>query len=227
MKQGTNVLFDLDGTLTDSRVGILACIRHALITLNGVCPDDEQMQTYIGPPLTESFGSLLGEDPLRVARAIALYRERFTATGMFENAVYPDIPQALAAIRDRGATLFIATSKPRVFAQRIVEHFGLDTWFTNVYGSELDGTRSNKTALLDFVLKDARLNASSTFMIGDRMHDMHGARDNGVTPIGALWGYGSRDELTSAGAAGLCDQPADVLALLLNLSCPSSLAGTL
>lgn len=216
--QGTNVLFDLDGTLTDSREGILASIRHALMALNCACPDDDQMRTYIGPPLTESFGALLGKDPRRISQAIDLYRERFTATGMFENAVYPDIPQLLTAIRDSGARLFVATSKPRIYAQRIVEHFRLDAWFTTVYGSELDGTRSSKVDLIEHVLADARLNASATFMIGDRMHDMHGAGANGVTPIGVLWGYGSRDELASAGAAALCDQPVGVFPVLMQLS---------
>lgn len=216
------VLFDLDGTLTDSRDGILACIRHALNALDCACPDDEQMRTYIGPPLTESFGALLGHDPQRVAQAIAFYRERFTVTGMFENAVYPGIPETLAELRDAGATMYVATSKPRVYAQRIVEHFGLDTCFKAVYGSELDGTRSSKVDLLQHVLEDARLDASSTFMIGDRMHDMHGARAHAVTPLGALWGYGSPDELLTAGAAALCDCPADVPSMIRRMSTSAS-----
>lgn len=214
-----NVLFDLDGTLTDSREGILACIRHALSELGQSSPDDEQLRGCIGPPLTESFGALLvGADAQRIARAIELYRERFTAVGMFENAVYDGVPEALAAIRSAGARLFVATSKPRVFAQRILQHFGLDTHFDAIYGSELDGTRSSKTALIGYVLEDAGLVATATAMIGDRMHDVLGARAHGVLPFGALWGYGSRAELLSAGAVSLCAHPEQILPQLRELS---------
>jgi phosphoglycolate phosphatase len=208
-----NILFDLDGTLTDSRAGILACIRYALTNLNVVPPDDSRMQTYIGPPLSESFGALL-DGEAQVARAIELYRERFTQKGMFENSVYPGIPEAIASVRDAGARLFVATSKPRVFAERIVEHFDLRQYFEAVYGSELDGTRSSKTDLIQHVLEDAELDARSTLMIGDRMHDMIGARAHAVAPIGVLWGYGSRDELLAAGAEVLCEQPDDLPRLL-------------
>ena len=127
---------------------------------------------------------------------------------MFENSVYPGIHSALTALRGSGAALFVATSKPQVFAKRIMEHFGLMDYFSAVYGSELDGTRSNKSDLIAHVLKSESLSPNETAMVGDRAHDIVGANAHGVFPIGVLWGYGSYDELIAAGATTLCTQPA-------------------
>lgn len=205
-----NVLLDLDGTLTDSRQGIIGCIRHALIGLGDPCPPDPELRRYIGPPLHETFAALFGADAQKVDQAIALYRERYSATGLFDNSVYPGIHAALASLAARGAKLFLATSKPRVYAERIVEHFDLARHLIAVYGSELDGTRSNKAALIAHVLKTQGLSPHSSCMVGDRMHDMIGANANDVVAIGALWGYGSRGELIEAGARSLCEAPSSL-----------------
>jgi phosphoglycolate phosphatase len=141
-------------------------------------------------------------------------RATLAVTGMFENAVYPGISTALAELKALGAALYVATSKPRVFAVNIVEHFGLHEFFQAVYGSELDGTRSNKVDLIAHILRSESLSPGSTCMVGDRLHDMVGAKTNGVFPIGVLWGYGSREELVSAGAAVLCASPAALCPLL-------------
>jgi phosphoglycolate phosphatase len=203
-----NILFDLDGTLTDPREGIVACFKHALSELGQSCPSDSEFERYIGPPLYESFGELLGSTERRwINDAVGLYRDRFSSTGMFENAVYPGMEPALAALRDLGATLFVATSKAQVFAERIVEHFGLDRFFRAVYGSELDGARTNKADLIAHILRAESISPPSALMVGDRGHDVLGAKANGVFPIGALWGYGSREELVAAGATLLCQQP--------------------
>ena len=139
--------------------------------------------------------------------AIAFYRERFTAKGMFENRVYPGITRALTEMQESGASLFVATSKPQPFAEKILEHFDLRKFFRGIYGSDLDGGRSKKSELISHVLESEKLTASSTAMVGDRAQDIVGAKANDVFAIGALWGYGSRDELMSVGAEVLCDQP--------------------
>jgi phosphoglycolate phosphatase len=177
------------------------------------CPSDTDLDHYVGPPLNESFLKLF-DDPEKVVRAIALYRERFNVTGMFENSVYPEIPAALSALKASGARLFLATSKPRIYAQRIVEHFDLAQYLDAVHGSELDGTRTNKAELIAHVLQTQAVSPRSACMVGDRMHDMKGAGANGVFAVGVLWGYGSREELVAAGAAALCEQPARLFELL-------------
>ncbi len=203
-----NILFDLDGTLTDPRVGIVACLKYAIESMGHQPPDDNDLARFIGPPLQESFASLPGIDSAeKVARAVAFYRERFTDTGLYENTVYPDIPQVLEQLIDRGAKLYVATSKPTVYAERIIDHFGLRRYFRRVYGAELDGTRSNKADLIAHLLATESLPAASAVMIGDRSHDMAGALANNVFAVGVLWGYGSREELMDAGAAVLCERP--------------------
>jgi phosphoglycolate phosphatase len=210
-----NVLLDLDGTLTDSRPGIIACIRHALAAMDQPTLDDAAFHRFIGPPLKDTFAELLciPLDHERVDLAIAAYRERFTTLGMFENSVYPHVPQSLDALISRGATLFLATSKPRVFAERILEHFGLAERFAAIYGSELDGSRTNKAELIAHALSMSRLSSADTVMVGDRRHDIHGAIHNDVFPVGVLWGYGSEEELTSAGAKTLLSEPAELARL--------------
>ena len=210
-----NVLLDLDGTLTDPRVGIVACLQHALHRLGRPCPPPADLVAFIGPPLRESFGRLLDTDEgSAIDEAVTLYRERFAAIGLFENIVYQGVPEALAELRGLGMTLYVATSKAHTFARRIVEHFGLGSFFAGVYGSELDGTRADKAELIAHVLQREALASTSTVMVGDRAHDVRGARARGVFPVGVLWGYGSRAELTSAGAGILCERPALLPALL-------------
>ena len=202
-----NILLDLDGTLTDSREGIFNCIKHAFDGMGHPCPADAELRRFLGPPLSETFGAVFGMGSPAVARAIELYRERFTVTGMFENAVYPGIPDALGRLRERGARLMIATTKPTVFAERIVEHFGLGRYIEAVFGSELDGTRSDKRDLIAHILETQALSPAATRMVGDREHDTRGAVANGVFGIGVLWGFGSREELLDAGARALCETP--------------------
>ena len=171
-------------------------------------PADRELERFIGPPLHETFAALLGPGGgHRVNEAITHYRERFASTGMFENAVYPGIREALAQLRDAGATLYVATSKPGKFAVPIIEHFDLADFFHSIHGSELDGTRSNKGELIAHLLKTESLPPGATTMVGDRMHDVVGARANGVLTVGVLWGYGSHEELAAAGADVLCPEP--------------------
>ena len=204
------IFFDLDGTLTDPKPGITGSIQYALHRLGQPVPSQDELTWCIGPPLRASFVMLLGGEEL-ADRAIELYRERFGDVGLFENAVYPDIAQVLAALRTSPRRMFVATSKPHVFAKRIVAHFGLDGHFDHVFGSELDGTRVNKVELLAYALEETGVDPAQAVMIGDRSHDVVGAKKNGIRAVGVTYGYGTAEELTEAGASHLCASPRAVL----------------
>jgi len=209
----THIYFDLDGTLTDPYEGITKCILYALDKLGFAHPPDDFLYSCIGPPLYDTFPQLVGED--LTLKAIDLYRERFDDIGWHENVPYDGIHDALATIADSGSVLYVATSKPRVAAGRIVEHFEMSQYFERVFGSELDGTRANKTDLLAYAIGENPA-ASSRTMIGDRKYDLIGAIANGVRPIGVSYGYGSTEELTEAGAIAIADSPAALPAIILN-----------
>jgi phosphoglycolate phosphatase len=215
-----NVLFDLDGTLTDPREGIIGCIRHAMQGLGRAVPPDAMLARFIGPPLLETFATLLGgEDADLVPQAVQLYRERFSERGIYENTLYAGIIPALAELRDRAFSLYITTSKPHVYARRIADHFRLRPYFDGIYGSELDGTRSAKAELVRHVLTVEGLDPAATSMVGDREHDMHAARGNGVRAIGVLWGYGTRGALQHAGASAICASPMKLPSLFDDRPC--------
>ena len=203
------IFFDLDGTLTDPKLGITRSIQYALERLGREVPHQDTLTWCIGPPLHASFVKLLGDIDL-ADRALLLYRERFGEVGMFENAVYAGIEATLASLADGSRRLFVATSKAHVYATRIIAHFGLDSYFEHVFGAELDGTRVDKTELLKYAIETAGINPAEALMIGDRSDDIVGARNNGLRAIGVLYGYGSRDELIEAGAHGLCASPHDI-----------------
>ncbi len=206
-----NVLLDLDGTLTDPRAGFVASVSYALECLGYPAPADEEIARHIGPPLEETFAALLGPGLCHdVREAVSLYRERYGASGIFETKIYDGVPEALGRLHAFGCRMFLATSKPEVFAVRILEHFGLRKLVTSAYGSELDGTRSDKRQLISYILKQEALSPASTVMVGDRAHDVRGALANAVSPIGVLWGYGSHAELATAGATLLVDTPAEL-----------------
>lgn len=204
MKSRT-ILFDLDGTLTDPARGITACIRYALDEM-GEVPTSTPLEQFIGPPLDETFRELLTRPSEHdVSLAIEHYRRRFTDTGLYENAVYPGVTETLTELRDAGYDFRVATSKPHVFADRIIDHFELRHFFPQVYGSELSGVRTNKADLIRHVLVEEGLEQGDAWMIGDRKHDILGARANGLPSVGVTWGFGSRVELESAGADHVAD----------------------
>jgi len=220
-----NVFLDLDGTLTNPEQGIVACIRHALDVLDRSVPANVDLTRYIGPPLADAFRELLAtDDRAEIEAAVTAYRARFGTIGLFENELYDGIPEALEALTARNARLFLATSKPRVYAVRIVEHFGLARFFAGLYGSELDGARTDKGELIAHILATERLAPEDTVMIGDRRHDVIGALRNGVRPLGVLWGFGTLDELRAAGAAGFLEQPAELGRIGLGADSAAALA---
>jgi phosphoglycolate phosphatase len=201
-----HLFLDLDGTLTDPAPGIAACFQHSARALGHTRLDEAEVRRCIGPPLREAFVELLGtRDVARIEEAVRLYRERFSTVGLFENALYPGVPAALARWCAAGHPLSIVTSKPAVYAERIVDHFGLRPFLRRVYGAELSGERSTKAELVAHALAGERLAAAEACMIGDREHDVHGARAHGVAAIGVTWGYGSRAELEAAGADAIVD----------------------
>ena len=209
------VLFDLDGTLTDSAPGILNGLEYALVRMYREVPDMGAMRAHLGPPLADTFRMHFGMDDVEISRAIALYREHYHEVGLFENDVYAGVPELLSDIADAGAILAVATSKPTYSATRILEHFELATYLTFIGGAELDGSRDGKSAVIAHTLASlAELGHYSpgtrVIMIGDREHDVQGARAHGIDTIGVLWGYGSAEELTTAGAIGLAESPVDL-----------------
>lgn len=214
------ILFDLDGTLTDPKVGITRSVQIALARFGIDVADRETLTPYIGPPLIGSFQRLHGLSAGDAVRAVAFYREHFAVTGLFENALYPGIPELLAALRAAGETLVVATSKPTVFAEQIVAHFGLAPLLNLVVGSNLDHTRVDKAEVVAYALGELPgVAPGRAVMVGDREHDVFGARANGVPAIGVAYGYGSVEELRAAGTTAIAES---VEALGKLLAAPSS-----
>jgi phosphoglycolate phosphatase len=194
-----DLLFDLDGTLTDSGTGITRCIQHAMSRLGREPGSGPDLARFVGPPLRDAFAELLlTDDPQVISGAIAFYRERYVTEGMFENVVYPFVRDGLARLSADGHRLWVVTSKPHVYALKIIEHFGLGSFFSGVRGAELDGRNVDKAELIRAVLDHDQIKASEAWMIGDRAQDIRGGRANGLRTAGALWGYGSEDELRGA-----------------------------
>ena len=197
-----SVLLDLDGTLTDPYSGISRSIIFAMERLNAPQPTDNELREWIGPPLLTSFETWFRKHAITAdaREALQIYRERFSSKGLFENEVYPGIVALLKQFQSRVPGLYLATSKPGIYAEQILEHFGLTRFFSAIYGSELDGRYTDKSELLELILHKERLNPHECIMIGDRHHDIDAARAHGMTSFGVLWGYGSRTELEEAGA---------------------------
>jgi phosphoglycolate phosphatase len=214
-----DLIFDLDGTLTDPSVGITRCYIHALRALGREPPTAAELERHIGPPMRSVLAELLGtHDADEVETGVRIYRERFSTVGLFENAPYPGIADALAQLRSRGYRLFVCTSKPEVYALRIVQHFKLAEYFQRIYGCELDGTRGEKTELLAYLLERESVEPSSAVMIGDRLHDVRAAKANGLRSVGVLYGFGSAAELERAGADVLCPSVSDLPAVIERFS---------
>jgi len=212
IKNTVNILFDLDGTLIDPREGIIGSLKYMLRELRLSSPPESELEQYIGPPLQENVASLLGpNDPAKIAKGIELYREHFALKGVYQSTIYPGINTTLKTLHQNSAKLFVATSKPLTYTNRILDHFELRTFFSGIYGAELDGTRAKKGELIGYLLQNESLRPEESCMVGDRSHDIIGALENHITAIGALWGYGSYEELTAVGANVLCESPSDLI----------------
>jgi phosphoglycolate phosphatase len=211
-----NLLFDLDGTLTDPAEGITRCYQFALEGLGRTPLQRAELLRFIGPPMRENFAAILGADDRElVERAVALYRERFARVGLYENEVYPGVREMLLALSVADFRLFVATSKVTEYSALILEHFRLAGFFVSVHGATPDGALDDKADLVARLLRVEEIDAAESVMIGDREHDIRAASRNGVRSVGVTYGYGSRAELDAAGANFICDTPSEVATVLL------------
>ena len=211
----TTLLLDLDGTLSDSRPGIVACFRHTLVQLGHDPATAGDLTWAVGPPIAVSLARILGPyGDSRVDEALVLYRERYSAVGIYECSVYPGIVAMLEAARAAGVTMHVATSKRRDYAERVMDYLKLRGTVRGVYGALPGGGLEHKTDLLAHILTAETLAAADCVMLGDRLHDMEAAKANAIRAIGALWGYGGREELETAGADALAKLPGEVIPLL-------------
>ncbi len=201
------ILFDLDGTLTDPKIGITSCVQYALHKLGIEEPDLDELEPFIGPPLTDSFREFYGFDDETVQQAVIYYRERFSTVGLFENDIYPGIAQMLERLKQAGRRLAVASSKPTVFVKQILEHFEILSYFDVVVGSELDGTRAKKEEVVEEALRQLLCdgNGHDIVMVGDRKFDVEGAKAYGIDSIGVAYGYAACGELEEAGADVIVD----------------------
>lgn len=206
------ILFDLDGTLTDSGEGIINCVIYALERLGLPIPDREALRYFVGPPLHESFVKQ-GVAADRAEEAVAIYRERYVPTGMFENSPYPGIREVLESLKANGHTLYVASSKPEWMCVEILKHFDLDKYFQRICGATMDTSRTNKEAVIAYLMKQNG-KADNMIMVGDTKFDVLGAKFHGIPCIGVSWGYGTVEEMQEAGAAAIAysmEQLIDIL----------------
>ncbi|MDE5670013.1 MAG: HAD family hydrolase [Eubacterium sp.] len=216
MKKYEVILFDLDGTLTDSSTGIINSIIYALKKYDIMVEDTKTLGKFLGPPLHESFRNFYGFDEKKSMEAVSFYREYFSTKGLLENRVYDGIPQLLRELKDNGKRLILATSKPQEHTDRIMEHFGLAKYFEFIAGSNMDGTRSKKADVIGYALQQCKISdKSKTAMVGDRMHDIIGAKSVGIDSVGVEYGYGDYEELNNAGATYIAKTVDDLKAIFM------------
>ena len=200
------VLFDLDGTLTDSGLGITNAVAYALEKFGIHEEDHSKLNVFVGPPLKDSFARYYGLSSEECEQGIAYYREYYQDRGLFENEVYPGIPELLKYLKETGRKVILATSKPEFFSSQILKHFHLDQYFDLIAGASMDEKRVEKVEVIHYALEKAGItDVTNAVMVGDREYDILGARENGMDSIGVLYGYGSREELEAAGAGQIAE----------------------
>jgi len=215
------ILFDLDGTLTDSAVGILNSVRLVYSRFGIPLPAEDELRSFIGPPLEVTFPRY-GIPAERVQEAIDVFRSRYVPIGKFENSPYPGIPEMLASLRSAGHRLCVATSKPEETAVEILAHFHLDVFFSSICGATMDSSRVSKSQVIEYLFQQYPCTGSNIVMVGDTAFDVIGASKFHIPTIGVSWGYGTVDEMTTAGAAAIAETPGHLLALLEHWDLPPS-----
>lgn len=217
------LLFDLDGTLSDPKIGITKSVQFALERMGIKVDNLDHLEPFIGPPLQQSFSDFYHFSETETHTAITHYRERFSDVGMYENILYEHIPELLQELRENGFTLVVATSKPTVFAEQILKYFNIHHHFEQIVGSNLDGTRTAKTEIIQYILHQYSNQPKEDFiMIGDRKHDIIGAHNTGIDTMGVTYGYGSLDEITTAGPTFIAESVLELRKyLLINASIKS------
>jgi phosphoglycolate phosphatase len=215
------VVFDLDGTLTDPREGITHCIQFSLTRLGRKAPSEDDLLWCIGPPLKNSFAQLLeSNDTALLDLAVSHYRERYAAIGIYESHVYPGIVPALSKIRKSGFRLFLATSKPAIFATRVLDHFDLTEFFHGIHGSEIDGRLCDKADLVAHIIKTWNLDPCLTLIVGDRVHDIIGGKSNGIMTAIVTYGYGTKREIEAAASDFVFETPSELAMFLQTKRAP-------
>lgn len=210
MKKYSYVFFDLDGTLTDPFEGITRSVWRSLAHFGIEVSDRTELRKFIGPPLRDSFVRFYSIPKDRVDEAIAVYREYFSVKGLFENELYGGVRELLSGLCDKGVKIVLATSKPEVYARRITEFFAIDKYFYRQCGATLDGSIDTKGEVIAYALRECGASPCDVLMVGDRSHDIIGARECGVDAVGVLWGYGTREELDGAGAVAVYSSVAEI-----------------
>lgn len=209
------ILFDLDGTLTESAEGITNSVIYALEQFGIKESDKEKLKVFVGPPLDESFMKYYGFDEAGAKEAIEQYRVYYRAKGIFEAPLYPKVKETLTTLKEMGKELFVATSKPGVFARQIAEHWGIDHLFIDVEGSNLDGSKIKKDEVIAAILENHGISdRTKVLMVGDREHDIIGAKKMGLTSVGVLYGYGDYEELQNAGADYIIENIEDIMQII-------------
>lgn len=206
------ILFDLDGTLTDSGEGIINCATLALSHYGLPVPTREEMRVFVGPPLHDTFRRF-GVPEDKINEAIQIFRSRYTRIGKFENKPYPGISELLSSLQAQGHKLYVATSKPEVMSVEILEHFNLAPYFTRICGASLDESRTTKSAVIAYLLENCQ-DVSEAVMVGDTAFDVIGAKTHGISTIGVSWGYGCVEDLLEAGATAIAHNPQELWELL-------------
>ena len=208
------LLFDLDGTITDSTEGIVKCLENAIKQMGFELPEDTNK--FLVPPIRQSFSEFCGMNPQQIDEAVGIFRERYSKTGLYENQVYEGVSEMLEELKNSGKRIMVATSKPEVYAKRIFKRAGLDRYFEIVGGAELDGSRDYKHEVIEYVLAKAGItDRNRVLMIGDRRQDVIGAHKTGIKCLGILWGFGSREELEEAGADYITETPQTLVKMLI------------
>ena len=207
------ILFDLDGTITDSGEGIINCVIYALERFGLPIPERDSLRYFVGPPLHESFIKQ-GVPAERAEEAVAVYRERYVPTGMFENSPYPGIRQVLKTLKSKGHTLYVASSKPEWMCIEILKHFNLDQYFEQICGATMDTSRTNKEAVIAYLIEQNG-KTDNMIMVGDTKFDVIGAKFHGIPCVGVSWGYGTVEEMEDAGASSVVYSMDDLLKALL------------
>ena len=210
------ILFDLDGTLTNPKEGITKCVQHALRHF-GIEKECDELTSFIGPPLKEQFMEFahLSEDD--AVEAVRIYRERFAPIGLFENEIYPGVTELLAELKRQGKIIALATSKPTVFATKIVEKYGIAPYLDYLSGSELDGRNVEKAAVVKNAMTALKASMEETVLVGDRMHDAEGAKINGIKCIGVSYGFAAEGELENAGVEVIANTPQELCGILSDM----------
>ena len=213
----STVLFDLDGTITDSGSGIINSVKYALKKAGRKIPPEDELRKFIGPPLQEQFMKCCGIEEKEAEEMVALYREYYLDDGFFDNRVYDGVMEMLKTLKEAGLKIVMATSKPEKFAKMIAEHFGFAKYFDLIGGACMDGARTKKQEVIQYVLEQCKeKDREKIRMVGDRCYDIEGANREGIRAIGVLYGYGSKEELEEAGADGLAETPEEVGRMILN-----------